>query len=197
MSNLLEFDVQDGVQTYKAHVYEGEYSELITGGVNRKYTHHLVEMVREIREDKSFKHLSTFQICEAISQYGVVRGFGWQRVYGQVAKIMAKKEATEYDPDSTRKNIARHMGVSCWLCGSVIKKDRLDDFFSLPQSWSREIAWLFNQPYDIVCEACLKVSAPTMAFHCDTYRLGALSGLVRYLRHEINKIDPPKKKRKQ
>jgi hypothetical protein len=195
MSALLEFEIKNGPNVEKCWVEEGDFSELKTYGVNRKYTHHCVAVIQELREDKSFRHLSLPQICEAVCQHGVRRGHGWHRVYGEIANIMHNREANEYDVDATKKALARECGVSCWLCGSLIDKgERWMPFTVKSKNDGRlgfGMAALFRQPYDIVCQKCLSVARPTLVFGDE--KISELTALNKYLMAEINKAFPAKK----
>ena len=89
---------------------EGDHSSFVEGLFTRKkYTHHPIGLIHELRENPAFRHLTLERLVEAV--YSEMSGRGY---YG------CGVETIQIDPEATRYFVALGVGLSCRACDNLI-----------------------------------------------------------------------------
>lgn len=165
---------------------EGQFSALTSEGGNRKYTHHTVLVCIEVREMKSFRHLTTAEIVGYVQNHKHERGQHW-RWGGPI------RSDFEIWPERTICSLMLRSGISCVCCDEmVIPRREIDESdYSGAYEVDCELknrntaSWLNKYDVPALCSECIVHAEREDATYLhwnnreEKYLLGALNGLIK------------------
>lgn len=171
------------------YVREGQFSELSREYGNRKYTHHIVALCQEMREMKSFRHLTTAEIADYVKRFKFARramGTDWYAVDRILDDI-------EIDPKRTICNIIVRSGVLCVCCDEMVLPRREIDEENYSECYEvkrgleyRDTAcWINKYHVPALCSECVidgekyyRLDGQRWEHRSEKYLLGAMKGLI-------------------